>query len=63
MMSYTKEVPCAHCEGTGEVTDYDATDIRLGSNIVPGHTKKVECPICLGQGHVRVNPREEPPHE
>lgn len=62
-MSFTKEVPCPHCDGTGLVTDYDALDVTLGSDVVPEHTKTVQCPKCLGQGHVRENPVPERPND
>lgn len=55
-MSHSIEVVCEHCEGTGTVTDYVARDIQLGSDEVPEHTVQVQCPTCLGQGHMRINP-------
>lgn len=54
-MSESKEVVCPNCEGSGEVTDYTAFDITLGTDEVPEHTTTVQCHICLGQGHIRVN--------
>lgn len=57
-MSYTKEVKCDRCDGTGKVWDYQARDIVFGTDEVPDHTIEVECPSCLGQGHARENPKE-----
>ena len=59
-MSYTVQVPCSHCDGTGYVKDYTARDIVQGSNDWEGTMVTVECPVCLAQGHVRVNPQEGP---
>ena len=55
-MSYTKEVPCPHCNGEGEVVDYSAQDIVYGSNEVPEHTRKIVCHVCNGNRTIRVNP-------
>ena len=62
-MSYSKEVPCARCDGTGKVWEYSARDLLFGMPDVPDHTFEVDCPECLGQGHVRENPKPEPTNE
>jgi DnaJ-class molecular chaperone len=57
-MSETHKTLCQHCDGTGEVLDYDALDIQVGQNEwVP--TTKRQCPNCEGQGWKRANPPEE----
>lgn len=59
-MSETQDVPCTACSGDGWVWEYTARDILFASdgtinNDVPEHTYKVQCDVCLGQGHVREN--------
>lgn len=55
-MGYAKQVKCEHCDGTGLVTDYDAHDLKMGSNEVPEHTVQRHCHFCDGQGHTLKNP-------
>ena len=54
-MAYTKEVPCPRCDGTGKLWDYTAQDLQIGTDEVPEHTVEVQCHVCLGQGHIRVD--------
>ena len=59
MMAHSREVPCERCAGTGMIIDYVARDLQLGSNEVPDHTVEIQCGVCLGQGHIRINPPAE----
>ena len=62
-MAYTKEVVCPHCNGAGKVYEYTAKDILFGTDEVPDHTFARECGVCLGQGHICVNPEPETPKD